>query len=297
MRSTTTLIALFSLSSIVAGQGQPSDNNRIVGGCVAEPAKFYPCALEKAKAFNPPRTQDGKPDLQGYWRHTIGSSQFDIEEHPTLNFNWPAGKSLVVDPPDGKIPYQAWAEPIARRDGKNFREYIDPNGRCFLPGVPRDHIISPIAQLLQPVGGDFVVWLTEESHAYRVIATDGRPHVGPKMKLWQGDSVGRWEGNTLVVDVSNVDAKTWFDLAGNFYSDNAHVVERWTLVDNDTMLYEATIEDPKVYTRPWKLAVPHVREKRPGFELLEEACHEGDRDLQHFRNGGLKTYAGVALPH
>ena len=98
--------------------------------------------------------------------------------------------------------------------------------------------------------------LFERAHAYRIIPTDGRPHVGENITLWQGDSRGRWDGTTLVVDVTNQNAKPWLDQAGNFYSDAARVVERFTMIDRDTIHYQATIEDPNVYTRPWTIAFP-----------------------------------------
>ena len=100
-----------------------------------------------------------------------------------------------------------------------------------------------------------------------------------------GDSRGRWEGNTLVVDVTNNNDKTWFDVIGSFHSDALHVVERFTVVDAKAIDYEATIEDPKVYTRPWKLALRLERIHEKDYELLEEACHEGERDVQHILGG------------
>ena len=124
--------------------------------------------------------------------------------------------------------------------------------------------------------------MIEFAHAYRIIPLDGRPHVGENLKLWQGDSRGRWEGNTLVVDVTNHNDKTWFDIVGDFHSDAMRVVERFTVVDADTIDYEATIEDPKVYTRPWKIVFTAARQKEQGFELMEHSCHEGERAAQRF---------------
>jgi len=139
------------------------------------------------------------------------------------------------------------------------------------------------------------VVFTEYVHSYRIIPTDGRRHVGEPIRLLQGDSRGHWEGNTLVVNVTNINAEMWFDWVGNFYSDAVHVVERFTLVDADTMHYEATIEDPHVYTRPWKVAFGVTRRQEPGYEPIEEACREGDRDRPLY-NLGYKTYPGVVPP-
>ena len=148
-------------------------------------------------------------------------------------------------------------------------------------------------QILQLPG--YVVVFTEYVHSYRIIPTDGRRHVGEPIRLLQGDSRGHWEGNTLVVNVTNINAEMWFDWVGNFYSDAVHVVERFTLVDADTMHYEATFEDPHVFTRPWKMAFGVTRRQEPGYEPIEEACREGDRDRPLY-NLGYKTYPGVVPP-
>ena len=122
------------------------------------------------------------------------------------------------------------------------------------------------------------------------------PHVGNAIKLWQGDSRGHWEGDTLVVDVTNSNGLTWLDNAGNFYSDALHMVERFTLVDADTIHYEARVEDPTVYIRPWTMALALIRNKEPGFELLEQACHEGNHSVESGLSVGLKPYRGVVPP-
>jgi hypothetical protein len=138
--------------------------------------------------------------------------------------------SLVIDTPDRRIPYQPWALELKKDIVDRF---ISPLASCFPPGMPR-HVIAPAShQILQMPG--YVVHLLEYSHAYRVIPTAAGPHVPGPVKLWQGDSRGRWEDNTLVVDVTNSNGLTWFDNAGNFFSDAVHVVERFTLIDADTI--------------------------------------------------------------
>jgi hypothetical protein len=254
-------------------------------GCPLEPVKFHACALPKMKAFSPSRTADGRPDMQGYWERAFTSQ--DIEAH-TAGFGIQAGPSLVVDTPDRRIPYQPWALELRK---EMVQRFISPLASCFPPGVPR-HVIAPAShQILQMPG--YVVHLLEYSHAYRIIPTAAGPHIPNSVRLWQGDSRGRWEGNTLVVDVTNANGLAWFDNAGNFFSDAVHVVERFTLVDADTIHYEARIEDPKVYTRPWTMVSALTRNREPGFELLEQGCHEGNRAVEGGQSVGLKPFPGV----
>ena len=118
-------------------------------------------------------------------------------------------------------------------------------------------------------------------HGNRIIAMDGRPHIDAKIKLTQGDSIGHWEGDTLVVDTTNLNDKTWFDAAANFHSDEEQVVERFTPVDSDTIAYQATIRDPKVYFRKWTVAFELWRNPDPHYQQMEFACREGQVDLQH----------------
>jgi hypothetical protein len=216
-------------------------------------------------------------------------SNDNIEEHPASP-GVRADNSMVVDPVDGKIPYQPWA---AAQRAKNVEyKYLDSHTLCYLQGVPRSMYYADVYQVLQPPG--LVVFMFEEDHGYRIIPTDAHPHVGANIHLWQGDSRGRWDGNTLVVDVTNQNEMHQFDRAWNFYSDGAHMVERFTLIDADTIHYEVTVEDPSVYTRPWTMAFPIARLKEEeGFEVLEEACYEGNRNWEGLRDLGYKIYPGL----
>ena len=249
-----------------------------IAGCPVDPAPFYPCAKEKSKAFNPPRTPDGRPDFQGYWN--ANRQAFNIEAH-ARDLAYQGGPSLVVDPADGFVPYQPWAAAKqAERQEKTLDppsvEFMDPNAQCFLRGVPRQMWMMDY-QFVQPEGSPFIFTVHEQNHAYRVIPIDARPHVGERIRTWMGDSRGRWEGNTLVIETTNHNGQQWLDNVGNFYSDKAHVVERITMVDHDTLLWEARIDDPSVYTRLWTMSFPLRRNTTPGFQLLEFACHEGNR--------------------
>jgi hypothetical protein len=255
-------------------------------GCPLEPITFHPCALEKIKTFNPPRTPDGQPDMQGFWERAFTSQ--DIEEH-TAGFGQQAGPSLVIDTPDRKIPYQPWAQEIKKTI---VERYISPLASCSLTGVPRYVVAPGPHQIIQKPG--MIVHLLEYAHSFRTIPTDGTPHVSSGVKSFLGDGRGRWEGNTLVVDVTNLNGLAWLDNAGNFYSDAMHVVERFTLVDRDTIHYQARLEDAKVYTRPWTMVSALTRNKDQNFELFEQACHEGNKTVEGMRSIGMKIWPGVA---
>ena len=279
------LVMVMSATSAFAQQAP-----RTAAGCpLGDPARFHACAVEKMKTFTPPRTADGVPNLQGMWDRAYTSQ--DIEEHPADGLNTQAGPSLVLDTPDRKIPYQPWA--MALKKGM-VAGYVSPLAACWQPGVPR-YVIAPGPQQILQAPGQ-VVYLLEFSHSHRVIPTVARPHVPSGVKLYLGDSRGRWEGNTLVVDVRNSNGRTWIDNAGNFFSDQLHVVERYTMVDADTIHYEGRIEDPQVYTRPWTMVSALLRNKEPMFELFEQACHEGNRSVEGSLEIGMKMYRGVAPP-
>ena len=262
-----------------------------------DPAVFWRCAREKATAFEPPRTADGKPDFRGYWRH--GTEAKEDLEAPWDNRarvgvsregarDAGPGKSLIVDPPDGKLPLQPWAEAQKR---ENEASYIDQNTLCFLSGVPRFMYESGAYQFLQAPGS--ITILSEEAHAFRVIAMDGRPRIAKNVRLWLGDARGRWEGNTLVVETTNQSGRAFLDRRGTFYTDAAIVTERFTLLDRNTIAYGATVDDPLVYTRPFTIGFMLTRHTAKDFEMLEDACFEGSKDAEILHSIGLKTYPGV----
>jgi hypothetical protein len=276
-------VAMALASATLWSQGQA----RPASSCPGEPALFHPCALEKGAAFDPPRTAEGVPDLEGFWRGQATGTE-NIEEHPMTDDD-DGGKSLVVEPPDGRIPYQAWA---VARPRHHRATYVEPNVPCFPSGVPRSLYVPTQIEILQTTGQ--VLMLFERAHSYRVIPTAPRPRLGSKVRLWMGDSRGRWEGKTLVVDVTNHNARAWLDQAANFYTPGARMVERFTLIDRNTMHYQVTIDDATVYTRPWTMAFPLRRNTEPGFRLLEEACHEGERNTDPLIRLGFRIYPGVA---
>ena len=203
--------------------------------------------------------------------------------------------SLVVDPPDGRVPVRPEAE--EKRD-YNFAksadsyEYMSVWDRCISRGVPGSMFpagYNNAYRILQSPG--YVVILYEMIHDARIIPMDGQPHIAPNIRLWMGDSRGRWDGNTLVVETTNFHDRGWIassSAAGRIKgiptSDALHVVERFTRVDADTIRWEVTIEDPNVYTRPWTVAMPLSRD--PDYQIFEYACHEGNYAVPNILRGG-----------
>jgi hypothetical protein len=172
---------------------------------------------------------------------------------------------------------QPWA--AEERVSRNLTErgYDDPTAHCFPPGVPRAMYVPEGFEIIQTPN---YIALLYERVSWRIVPLDGRPHLPDNLRLWQGDSVGHWEGDTLVVDTTNFNGKTWLNEGGEIVSYAEHVVERFTPTGPDTVAYDATVNDPVVYTRPWTIAFPLRHEK---FELREAACHEEDRDLPHMK--------------
>jgi hypothetical protein len=228
--------------------------------------------------FKTPRTAEGVPDLQGTWFTTSGAAAWDIEEHGTALGVQP-GPSIIIDTPDKKIPYQPWALE-KRKDLIQNHAYDDPQAHCYSSGAPRVNYAPFGMQIYQTKGN--VLMTFENFHLFRFIPTTPKPHVKPLFKLFMGDSRGHWEGDTLVVDVTNNNGKTWLDMASNFTSDALTVVERFTRTGENEISYSATLTDPKVLTRPYTIAFKLRREQNPGYELMELACWEGEKDLIHY---------------
>ena len=223
------------------------------------------------------RLPDGKPDISGWFEIDAGGGNYGLESSPQI-FLTPASRGLVVDPADGKLPYQTWAraERVAR--AQPHRGYDDPTAHCFLAGIPRSHYVPQPVHILQPPG--YVVVLFERM-SWRHIAMTARPELPAHVRLWQGDSHGRWDGDTLVVESKNFNGKAWLNEVGDIVSHMETVVERFTPIDDDTIIYRATVTDPIPYTRPWTIEVPMHRK---ADELLEVACHEDNEDLEHLRH-------------
>ena len=282
------LVAAGLLSSSAAGQDWDGEsicpeNN---------PAEFHACALEAAATFEPPRTLDGRPNLGGYWLlpgGQFGGAYEDLEEHPG-ELDALGGATAIVSPPDGVLPIRPWA---AAQAEENATRYLHHNAACFLAGVPNTMYHGGTRQFLQTP--DYLAILSYNAHAYRIVPFDDRPGPGEKIRLWNGISRGRWDGNTLVIETRNQNARPWLDQRGRFYTEEAHVVERITPVDPDTIHYQATVEDPNVYFEPFTIALPYRRISDEGYEIPELACHENNEALMEvYRQVGLEVYPGIS---
>jgi hypothetical protein len=251
-------------------------------------SEFHACAKIAAQTVSPPRTSEGKPDFSGYWRRRTWAFE-DFEEHDENPDDF-GGPSVVVDPPSGKVPIQAWAE--AKRL-ENKEQYIHHNAACFLSGPAGTMYMTSRFQFIQD--SDTLVMVGEQltAHPYRIIPLDGRPQSGD-IPLWNGDPVGHWNGNTLIIESPNHNAKNFLDQRGRFITEEARIEERMTLIDDNTIHYQATFDDPNVYTRPFTIAFAFRRETDKNIEIWEEACHETNEDsMRLFRNNGLRVFPGI----
>ncbi len=239
-----------------------------------------PVLAQSGKPFVAARTDDGDPDLRGIWQ-VEGTANWNVEGHPANN-GVAASKSVIVDPADGKIPYRP--EMLAKRNSMNLAE--DPQAKCYMAGVPRVTYTPGPFQIFQSAG--IVIIVYQDLHSYRYVPTTGTPQIDGA-DFWMGSSRGRWDQDTLVVDSVSFNDQTWFDKAANFHSENLHVIERFTLTGPTTMRYEAVIEDPKVFTKPWTMRLVAGRHSAPGFRLVEDECVRNSQGaLLHTAPGGAK---------
>lgn len=255
---------------------------------------------QEAPTITLPRLPGGRPDLQGLWLKSDGGFQ-GLFIGSLDGTNLAAGGArggrrgrggAAVAGRGGPSPtlYEYTPEAESERMDRLKRGYEDPEARCHLPGVPRaldqPGGLYPV-QIVQDEKS--VALLHEAMHDVRIIPTDNSRH--PRNYwAWDGDSRGRWDGDTLVVDVSNFNGRTWLDMAGNFVDENEHVVERFTLVDADTILYEAKITDPTVFVKPVEMRFT-LKRVPADQQILEYSCLEGERSLQHYteEDGGRKA--------
>lgn len=223
------------------------------------------------------RRDDGTPDISGYFVSDAGGANYGLEIRENIAM-FPPSRGVVVDPADGVLPYQSWARTEQRERREAWRGYDDPTAHCFVASIPRSHYVPSPFFFLQPPG--YIVILHERM-SYRVIPLDGREHLPESIRLWMGDSVGRWQGDTLVVESSNYNGKAWLNELGDVTSHAQTVLETYTPVSDSQIIYRATVSDPIPYSRPWTIEMPFNRQAE---ELLEVACLEDNNDLEHLRD-------------
>src|SRR5215831_17230630 len=219
------------------------------GAFTVAAAAFLLAALQvlaqpPAKAYAPTRLADGRPDLNGIWQAPAG-----IDKSLESKVN---GKRIIVDPADGKIPYLPEAQG-RKLENKKTAASVDPVNKCFMPGVPRLMYTAYPFQIVQ--SSDQLAILSEFVRTVRHIYLKRQKHL-PDIDFWMGDAIAHWDGDTLVVDTADLNDQTWLDASGDYHSDALHVIERFTRTSPDTISYDATIEDPKVFAKPWKIRFP-----------------------------------------
>jgi hypothetical protein len=246
-------------------------------------AALWPQAISSAAppAYRAPRTFDGKPNLSGIWQ-AITTANWDLQDHAAKQgpvmalgaaFSVAGGLGVVEG---NEIPYKPEALAKKKENQENWLT-LDPEIKCYLPGVPRANYMPYPFQIFQ--SKDYVFFAYEYAGAVRnIYMKDPGP---PPADSWMGQSVGKWEGDTLVITVTGFNDQTWFDRAGNHHSDSLKVTERWTPKGPDHLWYEATIEDPKTFSRPWKISMPLYRRVEPNAQLMQFKCVEFVEELMY----------------
>ena len=241
-----------------------------------------------AQNYRAPRTHDNRPDLNGIWQ-AVGSAHFDIEGHaadfsPSLEMGAlgavPAGLGVVVG---GELPYKQ--EALAQRQANRENQLLyDPAVRCYMPGIPRATYQPFPFQIVQTP--EYILFAYEFASASRIVYMN-RPDFEAPADAWMGHSRGRWDGETLVIDVTSQVPETWFDRSGNYHSNSIRVEERYTATSENHLQYEATITDPEIYERPWTIRMPLYRRIDENMQLLEFKCVEFVEELMygHLRKG------------
>ena len=241
------------------------------------------------RAYRAPRASDGKPNLSGIWQ-AVNSANWDLLDHsarpgPVIALGAvgaiPGGLGVVEG---NEIPYKPEGAAKKKENGADWLSR-DPLVKCYLPGVPRATYLPFPFQIVQSAENVLISY--EFANASRTVDMKSRQQ--SPLDTWMGWSRGHWEGETLVVDVTSFNDRTWFDSAGDFHSDALHVVERYTPTSPDHLSYEATIEDPNVFTRPWKIRMPLYRRIEPRAELVEFKCVEFVEELMY---GHLRKRTG-----
>ena len=248
------------------------------------------CSEPAAQGYRAQRTSAGTPDLSGIWQSN-NTANWDLEAHVARQgpvfalgaaFSVPPGLGVVEN---GEIPYLPAALEKRKTNGSNWMK-LDPEVKCYMPGIPRATYMPYPFQIVQ--SNDTILMTYEFASASRVIRMNSK-ETSPA-PAWMGWSIGRWDGESLVIDVTDHMEDTWFDRAGNYHSDALKVTERYTALDANTLQYEATIEDPKIFSRPWKITMPLYRRREPNMQLMEYKCVEFAEELMY---GHLRKKPGT----
>jgi hypothetical protein len=328
----TAVAAVFVIAPVsVTGQDAPAPGGKGGGGFGGKGG-----GKQAVPAGPVPRTADGKPDMSGFWGGVQPGGVTSIEPAPPRGGGGrgagkggppggggpvaggpggapggpagagpggpgrgpggaPGGANSIVDPADGKVPYTVAAR--AKSDALIANGmFHEPELHCYMSGVPHNMWVQFGQQTLQTK--DYIVFNWEFMHSRRIIPLDNRPHqiTNPAVHLFQGESVGHWEGDTLVVDTTNQNDKTWFDTSGHYKPEDVHVVERFTMTDSNTIEYEATVTSAE-FTQPMVVKGRQTRANAndPNYEQMEFACIEGNADLQHYTEdkGGKAKNVGA----
>jgi hypothetical protein len=303
IRNLLAVAVLFAAVAAPAAQRQGGPERRPVpppGGGKAVPitppanaAPIAPGDVSLTPAVRPwtgPRTSDGQPDVSGsYAKNWVGARgpNFDIEEGQDAEGIAHSGRGAdafpvpqIVRTPDGRIPYQPWARALRIENRNNFFNptelwHIDSNARCLPMGQPREALDQGF-DIIQTAG--LIVFNHGYNNLARQVYLDGRPPLSDKVKLWYGDAIGKWEGNSLVIESRNHNGAGWYDAYGNFHSEDLRLRERYVF-DGDRVYYDAISDDPKVFTRPWTAHVQFVKSQGAPVEQWESACFEGERNV------------------
>ena len=229
-------------------------------------------SASQPEAYRAPRTPAGAPDLSGIWQAN-NEANWDIQAHEARQgpvfalgaaFSIPPGLGVV----DGNdIPYLPEAVARKKANGENWIK-LDPEIKCFMPGIPRATYMPYPFQIVQ--SKDNVIFTYEFTSASRVVRMNSQEK--SPAPAWMGWSLGKWDGESLVIEVTDHMPDTWFDRAGNYHGDALKVTERYTPIDANTLQYEATMEDATVYSKPWTIKMPLYRRREPNMQLLEYKC-------------------------
>jgi len=240
------------------------------------------CGSAPPQAYRAPRTPDGAPDVSGIWQSN-NTANWDLEAHAARKgpvfalgaaFSVPPGLGVVTG--DGVIPYLPDALAKKNANGESWTT-LDPEVKCYMPGIPRATYMPYPFQIVQ--AADHILMTYEFASASRLVRMNSKEQ--SPAPAWMGWSIGRWDGETLVIEVTDHMEETWFDRAGNHHSDALKVTERYSAVDANTLQYEATIEDPKVFSRPWTISMPLYRRREPDVQLMEYKCVEFAEELMY----------------